>query len=192
MSRKITPAPQVAARAVIQILAATGRRYTLDGLRGKLREFFKTDGNHEVRAVASMTGVELISALLDANEGLARFGLQIDIANGEVSMGTTRIGQPALVDFIARQRTTADTVGFSEAALEVLSCVAFKQPLSQSEIDRWFGADKRGVVHRLRESGMIEEFTGEGGRLMFATTGTFLSRFGLDSLDDLKKAFRPG
>jgi chromosome segregation and condensation protein ScpB len=183
--QELTPAPQVAARAVIQILMATGKRYTVDGLREKLRELFKMEGNSEIRAVASMTGVELIAALLQANQGLEKFGIRIGITNGEVSLGTAQVEPAALREFIASQRPAPGTGELSLAAMEVLGCVALKQPLSQSEIDRYFDADKRGVVHRLRQLGLVEEFTGDGGRLMFATTEEFLKKFGLKHNDEL-------
>ena len=187
--KRLTPAPQVAARTVIQILMATGKRYTVDGLREKLREVYRLEGNYEVRAVASMNNVELIAALLDANTALEPLGIQIGIVNGLVSLGTTRIENQGLREFIARQRPVVSTGDLSVPALEVLACIAFKQPLGQAEIDRYFGADKRGVVGRLREMGLVEEFTAEGGRLVFATTEGFLGKFGLSDLDELFRNF---
>jgi chromosome segregation and condensation protein ScpB len=184
--KELTPAPQVAARAVIQILMSTGKRYTVDGLREKLRELLRMEGNSEIRAVASMSSVELIGALLDANQGLEKFGIRIGITNGMVSLGTTEVEPMALRTYIASQRPTDIGSGeLSQAAMEVLGCIALKQPITQVEIDRIFNADKRGVVGRLREAGLVEEFAGDGGRLMFATTEGFLHRFGLRNLDDL-------
>jgi chromosome segregation and condensation protein ScpB len=60
--------------------------------------------------------------------------------------------------------------------LEVLACIAFKQPISQAEIDQLFDADKRGLVVKLRDLKLVEEFAGADGRLRFATTGAFLQR----------------
>jgi len=188
--KELTPAPQVAARTVIQILMATGKRYTVDGLREKFRELLRTEGNSEIRAVASMSSVELIAALLDANVGLEKFGIRIGISNGLVSLGTTEVEPMALRSYLASLRPEGAGSGeLSLPAMEVLGCIALKQPIAQVEIDRYFNADKRGVVARLREAGLIEEFAGAGGRLMFATTEAFLKRFGLDSLDDLNNAF---
>ena len=66
----------------------------------------------------------------------------------------------------------------TQAALEVLSCIAFKQPVSQGEIDQIFGdTDKRYLVSVLRQLELVEEFAGLDGRLHFATTGKFLDRF---------------
>lgn len=184
--KELTPAPQVAARAVIQILMATGKRYTVDGLREKLRELLRMEGNSEIRAVASMSSVELIAALLDANSGLEKFGIRIGISNGQVSLGTTEVEPMALRTYIASLRPVdAGSGELSQAAMEVLGCIALKQPIAQVEIDRIFNADKRGVVARLREAGLVEEFAGEGGRLIFATTEKFLIRFGLANLNDL-------
>jgi len=70
----------------------------------------------------------------------------------------------------------------------VLACIAFKQPISQAEIDRFFDADKRGLVVTLRDLRLVEEFAGPDGRLRFATTEAFLQRFGLASLRELTTA----
>jgi Segregation and condensation complex subunit ScpB len=69
--------------------------------------------------------------------------------------------------------------------LEVLACIAFRQPISQAEIDKLFDADKRGLVVKLRDLKLVEEFAGADGRLRFATTEAFLQRFGLASLQEL-------
>jgi chromosome segregation and condensation protein ScpB len=67
------------------------------------------------------------------------------------------------------------------AALEVLACIAFRQPISQAEIDRLFDADKRGLVVTLRDLRLVEEFPGADDSLRFATTEAFLQRFGLNT-----------
>jgi chromosome segregation and condensation protein ScpB len=74
------------------------------------------------------------------------------------------------------------------ATLEVLACIAFKQPISQAEIDQLFDADKRGLVVKLRDLRLVEEFAGVDGRLRFATTEAFLQRFELASLQELRTA----
>ena len=71
------------------------------------------------------------------------------------------------------------------ATLEVLACIAFRQPISEAEIDRLFDADKRGLVVKLRDLKLVKEFAGADGRLRFATTEAFLQRFGLASLLEL-------
>ena len=70
----------------------------------------------------------------------------------------------------------------------MLACIAFKQPISQAEIDRFFDTDKRGLVVKLRDLKLVEEFAGADGRLRFATAEAFLQRFGLPSLGELTAA----
>ena len=67
----------------------------------------------------------------------------------------------------------------------MLACIAFKQPISQAEIDQLFAADKRGLVVKLRDLKLVEEFAGDDGRLRFATTESFLQRFGLENAQQL-------
>jgi chromosome segregation and condensation protein ScpB len=182
-------AASVAAKAVVQILVATGKRYSIDGLREKLRECFLAEGNPEMRAVASLSNVQLITALLEANKHLEAAGLQLRIVNGTVSLGTTKVENARLNEFIAGERPQGDRAGeLTDSMVEVLACIAFKQPLSQAEIDRYFDTDKRGIVVKLREMGLVEEFAGPGGRLQFATTEKFLATFGLSNRSDLNEA----
>ena len=80
--------------------------------------------------------------------------------------------------YLSQQNLASEHSGLTSATLEVLACIAFKQPISQAEIDRLFEADKRGLVVKLRDLKLVEEFAGADGRLRFATTGTFLQRTG--------------
>ena len=177
-----------AIRAVVQILFATGKAYTIETLREKLREFFVGEGDSEKRAVAALSTVQLITALLEASPALEALGLQIRLTNGTAQMFTGRIQNELLSAFIAERVPASSGEGeLTQAALEVLSCIAFKQPISQGEIDQIFGdTDKRHLVSVLRQLELVEEFAGPDGRLRFATTGRFLNRFGLDSLEDLR------
>ena len=180
-----------AVRAVVQILFATGKAYTIDTLREKLREFFVGEGDSEKRAVAALSTVQLITALLEASPALETLGLQIRLTNGTAQMFTGRIQNEMLSAFIAGRVPTSSGAGeLTQAALEVLSCIAFKQPISQGEIDQIFDdTDKRHLVSVLRQLELVEEFAGSDGRLRFATTGNFLTQFGLVSLEELSARF---
>src|SRR5882724_3744729 len=67
---------EIAAKAAVQLLFSTGKSFTVDGLREKLREFFRQEVRAELRAVAALSNVELITALLSCNRQLALVGLQ--------------------------------------------------------------------------------------------------------------------
>jgi hypothetical protein len=80
---------EIAAKAVVQLLFSAGKNFTVDGLREKLREFFRQEAPAELRAVASLNNVELITALISFNCQLGRVGLQLRILNGVISLLAT-------------------------------------------------------------------------------------------------------
>ena len=141
---------EIAAKAVVQLLFSTGKSFTVDGLREKLREFFREEIRAELRAVAALNNVELITALLSSNRQLALVGLQLRVINGVVSLITTEAHNKALAQYLSEQNGADGSSHLTAAALEVLACIAIKQPISQAEIDRLFDADKRGFVVKLR------------------------------------------
>ena len=151
---------EIAAKAVVQLLFATGKSFTVDGLREKLREFFRQEVRAELRAVAALNNVELITALISCNRQLALVGLQLRILNGVVSLLTTEVHNKALAAYLSEQSGASGNLELTTATLEVLACIAFKQPISQAEIDRLFDADKRGLVVKLRDLKLVEEFAG--------------------------------
>jgi len=65
------------------------------------------------------------------------------------------------------------------ATLEVLACIAFKQPISQAEIDLLFDADKRGLVVKLRDLKLVEGFVDSNDALQFERVLTPRSGGGL-------------
>ena len=176
---------EIAAKAAVQLLFSTVKSFTVDGLREKLREFFRQEVRAGLRAVAALSNAELITALLYCNRQLALVGLQLRIINGVVSLLATEVHNRALAAYLSEQTRANANSGLTTATLEVLACIAFKQPISQTEIDHLFDADKRGLVVTLRDLRLAEEFAGADGRLRFGTTEEFLQRFGLASLQEL-------
>jgi len=81
-------------------------------------------------------------------------------------------------------------VRLSQAALETLAIVAFKQPITRVEIDSIRGVDSGGVMRTLLEVNMIRivgRSEGVGRPMLFGTTRDFMTHFGLKSLADLPK-----
>ncbi|MGO1487094.1 MAG: SMC-Scp complex subunit ScpB [Arachnia sp.] len=75
----------------------------------------------------------------------------------------------------------------SQAALETLSVIAYLQPCTRGRIAGVRGVNVDGVVRTLLVRGLIAE-AGEDprtGAMTFTTTGVFLQKLGLDSLDEL-------
>ena len=76
----------------------------------------------------------------------------------------------------------------SGAALETLAIVAYKQPISRSQIASIRGVDPDGVLRTLQSRGYIDQVgrdPGPGQALMWGTTPAFLEKLGIDSVNDL-------
>ena len=110
--------------AVVQLLFSTGKSFTVDGLREKLREFFREEVRAEMRAVAALSNVEPITALLSCNRRLALVGLQLRIINRVVSLLTTEVNK-ALAQYLSEQNHSNGISGLTTSALEVLACMRF-------------------------------------------------------------------
>jgi segregation and condensation protein B len=99
--------------------------------------------------------------------------------------------------WVERYVLEGQTSRLSGAALETLSIVAYKQPISRNQVAAIRGVNVDGVMRTLQQRGYIEEVArdpGPGQAVLFGTTRLFLERLGLDSLDDLPElaAFVPG
>lgn len=75
----------------------------------------------------------------------------------------------------------------SQAALETLAVVAYRQPISRSRISAIRGVNVDGVVRTLVTRGLLEELGHEAqsGAILYGTSSYFMERMGLTSLDEL-------
>lgn len=76
----------------------------------------------------------------------------------------------------------------SQASLEVLSIIAYRQPVTRGEIEQIRGVKCDYSVMSLKQKGLITELGHKdviGRPVLFGTTDLFLRHFGLSSLDDL-------
>ncbi len=75
----------------------------------------------------------------------------------------------------------------TQAALETLAVVAYKQPVSRSRVSAIRGVNVDGVMRTLVTRGLVEEagMDAETGAHLYRTTSYFLERIGVTSLDQL-------
>ena len=72
----------------------------------------------------------------------------------------------------------------TQASLETLAVIAYRQPVSRARVSAVRGVNVDGVVRTLMSRGLIEEVE-ESGAILYRTTPFFLQRMGLSSLDEL-------
>lgn len=95
---------------------------------------------------------------------------------------------PDLAPYVERFVLDGQSGRLSNAALETLAIVAYKQPISRAQIAAIRGVNADGVLRTLTQRGYIDEVgrdPGPGQAVLYGTTATFLEKLGLDDLDEL-------
>lgn len=96
--------------------------------------------------------------------------------------------RPAYADAVRRAVESRKPPQLSPAALEVLTIVAYRQPVTRAYIEQLRGVDSGGTVASLTEKGLIAEagrLDVPGRPILFRTTDVFLRTFSLSSLSEL-------
>lgn len=91
-------------------------------------------------------------------------------------------------DYLKRLVESSSTQGLSQAALETLAIIAYKQPITRAEIDEIRGVKTERPIHTLVTKVLIKEVgraEGSGRAYLYGTTKEFLDYFGLNSIDEL-------
>jgi segregation and condensation protein B len=108
----------------------------------------------------------------------------------EVAGGYQIVTRPELHEWVRRMFHERTTQKLSVQALETLSVIAYKQPVTAAEIADIRGVNTSGVIGTLLERGLVK-IAGRkqvvGRPFLYATTRDFLDRFGLRDLNDLPK-----
>ena len=88
---------------------------------------------------------------------------------------------------VARFVSDGQEVRLTQAALATLAVVAYRQPVSRGRVSAVRGVNCDGVMRTLVLRGLTEEAgtDSETGAILYRTTGYFLERLGLASLEDL-------
>lgn len=91
-------------------------------------------------------------------------------------------------DYIQRMCTPVKNKKLSQSSLEVLAIIAYKQPVTKSQIDNIRGIRCDRVLETLMSKGLVEECgrsSAIGRPYLYGTTKEFLKLFGFESLKDL-------
>jgi segregation and condensation protein B len=105
----------------------------------------------------------------------------------EVAGGWRFYTSSAYASVVERFVVDGQQARLTQAALETLAVVAYRQPVSRARVSAVRGVNVDGVIRTLVSRGLIEECGTdlESGALLYRTTSYFLERLGLGSLDDL-------
>jgi segregation and condensation protein B len=108
----------------------------------------------------------------------------------EIAQGWQLASRPAYSQWVRRLFKQKTTLRLSPSALETLSIVAYKQPMTRGEVEEIRGVDVGGVLDTLLERKLLRIIGRKealGRPLLYGTTLEFMKQFGLKSLDELPR-----
>lgn len=94
---------------------------------------------------------------------------------------------PAYAEAVGRFVQGGQTARLTQAALETLAVIAYRQPVTRGQVSAVRGVNVDGVVRTLTARGLIAEVDVDRstGAVLYGTTGYFLERMGFTSIDDM-------
>ena len=147
----------------------------------------------------NLTGINQLASFLKIHEEqlitfiavlskhyLEAHGIRIQVLKNQVQLTTAPEYAQLIEAFLGLETTTRLT----QAALEALAIIAYKQPTTRPEIDSIRGVNSDGVIKSLLSKGLIEELgrsDAVGRPIFYGVTAEFLQHFGLSSLEELPK-----
>jgi len=106
----------------------------------------------------------------------------------EINNGFQLCTKPDLFEYVKLLSQPRQRQGLSQAAYEVLSIVAYKQPVTRAHIEQVRGVSSDSAIGRLIERNLVTEagrLDAPGKPILYATTDEFLRCFGFKSPSDL-------
>ena len=150
---------------------------------------FVTDEPVGVLTFADMLEVDpaqIQEVLIDLQQRFEREERGIQLR--EVAGGWRLYSHPRYHELIERYVISWDTRRLSQAALETLAVVAYCQPITRNGVASVRGVSSDSSINSLVEKGLLREAGTQdspGNPILYATTRSFLEKFGLRSVADL-------
>lgn len=138
----------------------------------------------QLATVLEVSPAEVEEALGSLQQQLAGRGLRLQRLGERVQLVT----MPEAAPYVERMLGLGERRRLSQAALETLAIIAYRQPISRPEIEAIRGVNCDSVLRTLLAAGLIEEAgraPAPGRPILYATTFAFLQHFGLSRPEDL-------
>lgn len=163
-----------------------------DRLSGMIESFLFLVGDegltiNQLIALTEREETDVVSAiewLRTSYEARNESGITLKLFGGAYRLVT----KAEFSEAIKRLLENPSPKSMTQASLEVLAIIAYRQPVTRVEIDDLRGVKSEGPINTLIARGLIMEkgrSEGSGRAILYGTTELFLDRFGLESLDGL-------
>lgn len=127
---------------------------------------------------------EIVTELQQDYESDENRGIKIVQLAGVYQLATKK----EHADYLKKLVESPGTAHLSQAALETLAIVAYKQPITRAEIEEIRGVKTERPLHTLSSRALIKEVgraEGTGRAILYGTTKEFLDYFGLKNINEL-------
>ena len=164
-----------------------------DSIEGAIEAILMvTDAPISLVALATALGIPVnqvrdavmkLSDDYDGKDGISARGFELREVAGGWRIYVRQNYDWAVKMFIANENPTK----LSQAALETLSVIAYKQPIARGQIASIRGVNVESVVRTLTSRGLVTELytDSETGAIHYGTTSLLLEQLGINSLDQL-------
>jgi segregation and condensation protein B len=139
---------------------------------------------HRLAEALEATAGQIAEALDELARHYDGRGLRLQIVNNGVQLTTAPEAAPHIERFLGLEAR----MHLSQAALEALAIIAYRQPATRPVIEAIRGVGSDSVLRTLLSAGLIERVgraDAVGRPFLYGTTAEFLQHFGLQSLDEL-------
>ncbi len=155
---------------------AAGLELTVDTVRALLEELEREYSGYTVKA----PDVETASV---AGFGSTPRGFELR----NIAGGWRIYSRADFADIVGKYVLEGQTARLTQAALETLAVIAYRQPVSRARVSAIRGVNVDSVVRTLAQRGLIEDAgtDPESGAILYRTTSYFLERMGISSVADL-------
>ncbi len=139
-----------------------------------------------VDVIENTTAKEVREAITKLQDSYAVRGSAIQIT--EIAGGFQMVTKPEYGRWVRRLYNEKMTTKLSNAALETLAIIAYKQPLTRAEMEAIRGVDVAGPLEKLLDRGLVRVVGRKdtiGHPMVYGTTDEFLRMFGLNKVAEL-------
>ncbi|WP_261792473.1 SMC-Scp complex subunit ScpB [Arthrobacter sp. PM3] len=167
---------------------AAGLNLTVDVVESLLadlqREYNGYTGNAPEADVASQTSTTN-STNTGNNNGNTTAPRGFELRN--IAGGWRIYSRPEFAEIVGAFVLEGQTARLTQAALETLAVIAYRQPVSRARVSAIRGVNVDSVVRTLTQRGLIEDSgtDPESGAILYRTTSYFLERMGIGSVAEL-------
>jgi segregation and condensation protein B len=159
---------------------AAGLNLGVDAVEGLLADLQREYNGYTVNApdvdVASLNG---------NNDGFSATPRGFELRN--IAGGWRIYSRAEFADIVGGFVLEGQTARLTQAALETLAVIAYRQPVSRARVSAIRGVNVDSVVRTLTQRGLIEDAgtDPESGAILYRTTSYFLERMGIGSVAEL-------